>query len=140
MIPKNLIKEQLEIREVLNGLNDWETKYLREYGEGKNKWKTLRIGHLKRFEPFGIKNIMLENNKLEEEFLAWVKSDDTPSILYWSSRRNYNFLKKNEKYSFDLKNIDAGMENQVKEMNKAASKGNIEGFGVSKSSSWWKFW
>jgi len=140
MIPDNLIKEQLEIREVLNVLNDWETKYLKEYSEGKNKWKTLRIKHLKRFEPFGIGNIMLENNKLEEEFLTWVKSDDIPSILYWKSRRNYNFLKKNEKYSFDLKNIDAGMENQVKEMNKAASEGNIEGFGVSTSSSWWKFW
>ena len=139
MIPKDLLQEQIEIREVLMGLNDWELKYLKQNGVGKNKWKTLRIGHLKRFEPFRINNITLEKKNLEEQFLKWVKSDDIPTILYWTTKKNKKFLDNNEIHSFDMKNIDAGMEDQVKEMNKAMSEGNIEGFGIS-DKPWWKFW
>jgi hypothetical protein len=31
MIPKDLLQEQIEIREVLMGLKDWESKYLQEF-------------------------------------------------------------------------------------------------------------
>jgi hypothetical protein len=139
MIPKDLLQEQIEIREILMRVKDWESKYLKQYGEGRDKWKTLRIGHLKRFEPFCINNIMLEKKNLEKQFLKWVKSDEIPTVLYWTTEKNYKFLDKNERYSFKMKNIDAGMEDQVKEINKAAEEGNIEGFGVS-NKPWWKFW
>lgn len=154
MIPKDLLQEQIEIREILMGVKDWESKYLQEFvsenGIGrrvtesnpkgsKKSWKTLRIGHLKRFEPFCINNIMLEKKNLEKQFLKWVKSDEIPNVLYWTTEKNYKFLDKNERYSFKMKNIDAGMEDQVNEINKAISEGNIEGFGISEKP-WWKFW
>lgn len=141
VIPKNLIEEQIEIREVLQGLNNWESKYLQKFvsENGKKSWKTLRIGHLKRFEPFCIDNIMFEKKDFEEQFLSWVKSDDIPTVLYWTTEKNYKFLDKNERYSFKMKNIDAGMEDQVKKINKAAFEGNIQSFGSS-NKSWWKFW
>ena len=37
MIPKDLLQEQIEIREILMRVKDWESKYLKQYGEGRDK-------------------------------------------------------------------------------------------------------
>lgn len=140
MIPKEYIQEQNKVRETLKGVKDWKQKYWQEFGEGSKKWRTLRIQHLKRFKDLGVGNVMCYK-PFQKEFIEWLETDTEPKLLYFVTENNHKWIKDNEKYSFDIKNIDYSMKPSIKSFKNAEKRGELsEGFNISmpKKSFWEK--
>lgn len=138
MIPKKYIEEQILIRDTLNNVKNWKEKYWQEFGTGKKKWRTLRIQHLKRFDKLGVGNVVCEK-PFQNEFLEWLDSNEEPKLLYFITDKNHKWLKNNEKYSFDIKNIDYQMKPMIKSFEDAEKRGEIIdslGFEKPKKSFW----